>query len=74
MVNGAEQMLPAKVSQVKRDPTIQILYPPVTDFDTLYRVRFPRIPGPTPLGALPFQLRIAGALGALRMSWEPPAR
>jgi hypothetical protein len=74
VVNGAEQTLPARVSQVKRDPTIQVLYPQVTDFDTLYRIRFPRIPGPTPLGALPFQLRIAGALGALRMSWEPPAR
>ena len=74
VVNGAEQTLPAKVSQVKRDPTNQILYPYVTDFDTLYRVRFPKLPGGTPLGALPFDLRIAGALGTLRMTWEPPAR
>ena len=74
VVNGSEQTLPGKVSHVKRDPTIQILYPHVTDFDTLYRVRFPKLPGSTPLGELPFQLRIAGALGALRMSWEPQAR
>jgi hypothetical protein len=74
LVNGNEQSLPVKVSVVKRDPTIQALYPFVTDFDTLYRVRFPKFPGPTSLAALPFQLRIAGALGTLKMSWEPPAR
>jgi len=74
LVNGNEQALPVKVSLVKRDPTIQALYPYATDFVTLYRVRFAKLPGPTPLSALPFELRIAGALGALRMSWEPPAR
>jgi hypothetical protein len=66
--------LPAKVSLVKKDPTLPILYPFVTDFDTVYRVRFPKFPGGTSLAALPFDLRIAGALGTLRMSWEPPAR
>lgn len=74
LVNGAGQALPAKVSAVKKDPTNQILYPYVTDFDTLYRVRFPKLPGGTPLGALPFDLRVAGALGTLRMTWEPPVR
>jgi hypothetical protein len=74
LVNGNEQAVPVKVSVVKRDPTIQILYPYVTDFVTLYRVRFPKLPGQTSLSALPFELRIAGALGALRMSWDPPAR
>ncbi|MBS1109314.1 MAG: hypothetical protein H6Q88_1306 [Anaeromyxobacteraceae bacterium] len=74
LVNGTEQALPAKVSLVKRDPTLQILYPYITDFETLYRVRFPKFPGSTPLSALPFQLRIAGALGSLQMSWVPPAK
>ena len=74
LVNGNEQALPVKVSVVKRDPTIQILYPYVTDFVTLYRVRFPKFPGQAPLSTLPFELRIAGALGSLRMSWEPPTR
>ena len=73
LVNGTEQALPAKVSLVKRDPTLPVLYPYVTEFDTLYRVRFPKFPGAVPLSALPFKLRIAGALGALQMSWEPPA-
>lgn len=74
LVNGTEQATAAKVSLVKRDPTLQVLYPYVTDFDTLYRVRFPKFPGPVPLDALPFQLRITGALGALRMDWAPAPR
>jgi hypothetical protein len=74
VVNGVAQSLPAKVSFVKKDPTMTVLYPYVTDFETLYRVRFPRYPGATPLAELPFQLRIAGALGALEMSWVPAAR
>jgi hypothetical protein len=74
LVKGTEQALAAKVSLVKKDPTLQILYPYVTDFETVYRVRFPKLAGGTPLGSLPFDLRIAGALGTLRMSWEPSAR
>jgi hypothetical protein len=73
LVNGTEQALPARVSLVKRDPTLLVLYPYITDFDTLYRVRFPRFPGPVTLAATPFELRIAGALGSLRMAWTPPA-
>ena len=73
VVNGTEQALPAKVSLVKRDPTLLVLYPYITEFDTLYRVRFPKFPGPVTLAATTFQLRIAGALGALRMDWAPPA-
>jgi hypothetical protein len=74
LVNGTEQAVPAKVSVVKRDPTLQVLYPYITEFDTLYRVRFPKFPGPVPLEALPFQLRISGALGALEMDWAPPPK
>jgi hypothetical protein len=72
LVNGTEQAVAAKVTLVKRDPTLQNLFPYITDFDTLYRVRFPKFPGPTPLSALPFQVRIASALGTLTMSWAPP--
>jgi hypothetical protein len=74
LVNGNEQAVPVKVLVVRRDPTIQALYPYVTEFVTLYRVRFPKVPGQAPLSTLPFELRIAGALGTLRMSWEPLAR
>jgi hypothetical protein len=71
VVNGNEQALPAKISLVKRDPTLQALYPYITDFETLYRVRFPRYTGAAPLSALPFQLRIAGALGTLDLAYAP---
>ncbi len=71
LVDGTEQAVAAKVTLVKKDPTLQILYPYITDFDTLYRVRFPKFPGPRPLQALPFDLRIAGALGTMKMSWTP---
>jgi hypothetical protein len=69
VVNGNEQAVPSKVSLVKRDPTIQALYPWITDFDTLYRVRFPKFPGPRPLAELPFEVRIAGALGRLTLDF-----
>ncbi len=72
LVNGTEQAVPSRVSLVKRDPTLLVLYPYITGFDTLYRVRFPKLPGPVPLAELPFKLRIAGALGSLQMSWAPP--
>ena len=72
VVDGTEQALPAKVTTVKRDPTLEALYPQITGFDTIYRVVFPRYPGARPLHELPFQLRIAGALGKLDLSYAPP--
>jgi hypothetical protein len=74
VVNGNEQTVASKVTVVKRDPTLQALYPYVTDFDTLYRVRFPRFPGPKALADLPFVLRIAGPLGALELDFGPGPR
>jgi hypothetical protein len=74
VVNGSEQKLPAKISFVKRDPTIQKLYPYVSEFETLYRVRVPRFPGPRPLAELPFALRIAGPLGRLDLDFGPGPR
>lgn len=74
VVNGSEQALPVKVSMVRRDPTLQKLYPYLTEFDTLYRVRFPRFPGAKPLAELPFTLRIAGALGRLDLDFGPGPR
>ncbi len=74
VVNGAEQALPVKISLVRRDPTLQKLYPFVTDFDTVYNVRFPRFPGEKPLAALPFTLRVSGALGRLDLDFGPGPR
>jgi hypothetical protein len=74
VVDGSEQALPAKVTLVKRDPTLQALYPYITDFETLYRVRFPKSPKAVPLAEVPFQLRIAGALGTLDLAYAPVRR
>jgi hypothetical protein len=74
VVNGSEQAVAAKITLVKRDPTIQALYPWITDFDALYRVRFPRYTGQKPLAELPFVLRIAGAPGTLDLDFGPGPR
>ena len=67
----ASESQPAKVELVRVDPTAQALYPYVTDFDQLYRIRFPPVSGPRPLAEMPFTLRIAGAKGRIEMRWEP---
>jgi hypothetical protein len=69
LVSESQQALPAKVSLVKRDPTLQALYPYITEFHTLYRVRFPKYP--TPLDQTNYRLRIAGALGAIDLAFQP---
>ncbi|HVP69142.1 MAG TPA: hypothetical protein VMT17_17965 [Anaeromyxobacteraceae bacterium] len=71
IVNGNEQAPPLKVEAVRVDPTIQVLYPYVNPFYRLYRIRFPRYPGSTPLAELPFALQIAGALGKVELDWKP---
>jgi hypothetical protein len=71
VVNGTEHALPTKIEFVRADPTLRMLYPYISDFDTLYRIRFPRFPGEAPLASLPFQLRIASALGRVELSWKP---
>jgi hypothetical protein len=70
-VEGKEPLLPVKVEWVRSDPTLRMLYPYLTDFDTIYRIRFPRQAGPPELSARPFRLRIASALGRLELSWKP---
>jgi hypothetical protein len=70
---GVMEAQPSKVETVRQDPSIQVLYPYVTDFDQLYRIRFPRYAGAAPLAELPFTLRIAGALGRIELDWRPGA-
>lgn len=74
IVNGREEAVASKITTVKRDPSVLVLYPYITEFDTLYRVRFPRYTGTKPLAEVPFRLRIAGVLGALEMKWDPKGR
>lgn len=71
IVNDREEAVASKISLVKRDPALLVLYPYITEFDTVYRVRFPRWAGARPLSQVPFRLRLAGVLGALELKWEP---
>ncbi len=63
VVTGEGDALPASVTQVRSDATIRELYPGVGDFDTVYRVRFPR--WKAPLVDRRFALELAGARGRL---------
>lgn len=51
------------------DATVRGLFPYVSKFDVVYRVRFPRAPGP-PLADRPFRLQIASALGKLELPFN----
>jgi hypothetical protein len=71
VAGGVEQAPASKVESLRADPTLRMLYPYVTDFDHVYRVRFPRYPGGRPLDGQPFVLRIAGALGKVDLDFTP---
>jgi hypothetical protein len=70
-VPGQGDLLPSRIEQVRKDATLQTLYPYVGHFDVVYRVRFPRWKGPQPLAEIPFDLRIAGALGDVKLRFGP---
>jgi hypothetical protein len=53
-----------------RNATILHLYPYIGVFDTVYRVRFNRAPGP-PLSTRPFQLELGSAMGKLEIAFRP---
>ncbi len=69
-VPGQGEALPASIEQVRMDATLRELYPQIGDFDTLYRVRFPR--WRTPLSERPFLLELASARGRLEFRWPGP--
>ncbi len=71
---GQADVLPFKIEQVRKDAELIGLYPYIGHFDVVYRVRFPRWTGPTPLADQPFVLRIAGAPGKVDLDWgrAPP--
>jgi hypothetical protein len=70
VVPGEGEALPANVDELRADATFRELYPEIGDFDTVYRVRFPR--WRSPLVERPFSLEIAGARGRLAFRWPGP--
>jgi hypothetical protein len=67
---GVGEVLPTRIEVVHVDAALQQLYPYIGNFDTVYRLRFPRWPGPKALAELPFVLRIAGALGNVELLFD----
>ncbi len=75
-VRGEAEVAPVRIEQLRVDSALEQLYPYIGHFDIVYRVRFARWKGPTPLAELPFVLHVAGAIGHVALSWtpaEPPA-
>ena len=64
------EALAASIEQIRPDATLRTLYPNIDDFDTVYRVRFPRWQG-EPLSGRPFTLKIASARGRLELEFTP---
>jgi hypothetical protein len=67
------ELVPTRIEQVRVDATVRMLYPEIGDFDTVYRVRFPRWPG-EPLPGRPFTLVLASALGRIELEFTTPVQ
>jgi hypothetical protein len=63
--------LPAEVKTLRVDTLLRDLYPFIHDYDTVYRVRFPRAKG-EPLAGRSFILRIAGSEGIMDFVYGAP--
>jgi hypothetical protein len=66
VVQGAPDVLPEHIEQVRADSMLRTLYPAIGDFDVVYRVRFPR---QQELAGKAFVLRLAGAQGRLDLQY-----
>lgn len=67
---GGAEILPEKIESRRVDADIRVLHPNVSEFDVVYRVRFPK--QPEPLVGRPFALRIAGSRGRIDLAFEAP--
>jgi hypothetical protein len=71
-VGETGELVASKIDQVRVDATVRMLYPEITDFDTVYRVRFPRWPG-EPLAGRRFTLKLSSAVGKIDLQFTPDA-
>lgn len=70
VVEGEGEELPVEIRLERADAQMRELYPFVGEFDSVYRIRFPRWKG-APLPERPFLLRIAGPEGRLEFRFGP---
>jgi hypothetical protein len=71
LLPGGTEIVPEKIELQRIDANVRMLYPNVGDFDTAYRVRFPK--QPEPLVGRAFRLRLAGSRGKLDLDFSPQA-
>jgi hypothetical protein len=65
---GGTEIVPERIEVQRIDANVRMLYPNVSDFDVVYRVRFPK--QPEPLVGRPFTLRMAGSRGRIDLEFE----
>jgi hypothetical protein len=66
VVTAAGEALPVKVTQLRPESQLRVLYPRISDFDVVYRLRFPKQAG---LGETPFLLRVSGPRGKMEFKF-----
>ncbi len=68
---GPVEILPSKVTAIDADATVTGLFPWVGPFDTVYRIRFPPLPG-GPRGDTGVVFQLASALGQVPLDYDLP--
>ncbi len=66
VVPGSPDVLPDQVEQIRPDALLRALHPDLGEFDTVYKVRFPR---QQELSGKSFIFRLAGAKGRIDMQY-----
>ena len=71
---GDSQTTSREVHALDVDASVSSLFPYVGVFDTVYVVRFARVPGAPPLEGRPFVLRLSSGYGQLPLDFGAPPR
>jgi hypothetical protein len=72
LLDDGGEVVTREATSLDADATVRNLFPYVSPFDEIYRIRFNRVPG-GPLADRPFKLVIASAMGRLEMSYNDGA-
>jgi len=70
VLGEGRELLTHDVTALEANTTLLHLYPYIGVFDTVYRVRFDRVPGP-PLSDHTFQLELGSAMGKMEIAFRP---
>lgn len=70
VLGDGRELVTHDVTALESNTTLLHLYPYIGVFDTVYRVRFDRVPGP-PLSDHTFQLELGSAMGKMEIAFRP---